>query len=92
MHCLALTFKHAVEFSSFVRAPRFSLSTSAWGNPYYFTDPIRRSQIRFLEPAQPTTQSRKLQWVRLGRAPLPVKVEVGAFGLCFLRSFLPQKA
>lgn len=36
MHYLALTFKHAVEFSSFGCTPCGNPSTSAWGNSTYF--------------------------------------------------------
>ena len=46
MHYLALTFKHAVEFSSFGCTPRICLATPAWGNSTYFIRVPPRSQIR----------------------------------------------
>jgi len=50
VHYLALTFKHAVEFSSFGCTPRICLATLAWGNSTYFIRVFLRSQIRFPDP------------------------------------------
>ncbi len=46
VHNLALTFKHAVEFSSFVCFPRFWPWPSPWGNLFKFTRSILPCQVR----------------------------------------------
>ena len=49
----ALTFKHAVEFSSFGCAPRSGPRAVAWGNSTYFTRACARCQTELSCPSRP---------------------------------------
>ncbi len=53
----ALTFKHAVEFSSFGCAPRSDPQAVAWGNSTYFTRACTRCQTELSCPTHPTTNT-----------------------------------
>ena len=74
----ALTFKHAVEFSSFGCAPRFGLPTAAWGNSTYFTRSCSRCQTGLSDPPSPRLVA-GLGGSLLGGTPYPYCFGLGSF-------------
>ena len=75
-----MTFKHAVEFSSFGCAPRLGLPAAAWGNSTYFTRACARCQTGLSCPSRPATSAgpwRLLSW----RHTVPALLRLGSFRL-----------
>lgn len=90
VHYLALTFKHAVEFSSFGCVPRFSLSTFPWGNSSYFTGADPRSQIRFPASVPSSWLLTRLWWVLIWTHTVPASQPLG-WGGRTVRAAAPRR-
>ena len=79
-----MTFKHAVEFSSFGCAPRSGPGAVAWGNSTYFTGACARCQTELSCPSRPR-QTPGLGGSWHGGTPYPY-----CFGLGFFRHVRPR--